>query len=99
MTGEPLPDRIANAPELKPGLELYLSAFFDLNTERSHAMGITLIPWSSIANYARFYDFDEEMTERLFYLIQAMDAAHTARLQKKYDAQVKHGKNAARPRK
>jgi hypothetical protein len=26
--GQPLPDRIANAPELEVGLQLYLQAFF-----------------------------------------------------------------------
>ena len=37
--GQPLPARIANAPELMLGLQVYLQAFFDLDSERSHANG------------------------------------------------------------
>lgn len=87
--GQPLPDRIANAPELYKGLHLYLQAFFDLDSERSHSMGITVIPWSAIHNYARAYDFSEEQKEDLIYFLRAMDTAHTKRLHEK----SKIGKN------
>lgn len=78
--GLPLPDRIANAPRLIQGLQLYLQAFFDLDSERSHAMGISMIPWSSIVNYAKAYDFEEEQTQDLIYFIRQMDSEHTKRL-------------------
>ena len=81
--GMPLPDFLLNAPELQTGLQLFLQAFFDLDTERSHSMGIVLIPWRSIKDYAVAYEFDREQTEDLFYLIRAMDIAHTNKLQKK----------------
>ncbi len=79
--GQPMPDRIANAPELVIGSELFLTAFFDLDSERSHATAPTAIPWSSILEYAIVYDFDEEQTEDLLFLIKKMDAAHLKRLQ------------------
>lgn len=81
--GEPLPDRIANAPELKQGLRLYLDAFFDLDTERSPTMGLTSIPWSKIKTYGEFWKFDREQMEDLFYFIRRMDDAHLARLKEK----------------
>lgn len=81
--GMPLPDFMLNAPELQIGLQLFLQAFFDLDTERSHSMGIVLIPWSSIKDYARTYEFDEEQTEDLLFLIRAMDIAHTKNISKK----------------
>lgn len=79
--GQPLPNRIANAPELRNGLQLFIQAFFDLDSERSHAWAPVAIPWTSIMSYARAFDFDEEQTEDLFYLIKQMDAEHLKRLQ------------------
>lgn len=81
--GQPLPDRIANAPELKPGLELYMQAFFDLDSDRTHVLAPTPIPWSSVKDYAIAWGFDEEQTEDLFYLIRKMDNKHLERLSAK----------------
>lgn len=81
--GQPLPDRIANAPELRIGLLLYIQAFFDLDSERSHAMGLVSIPWTSINEYAKAFDFDEDQTEGLFFLIRRLDNAHLKRLESK----------------
>lgn len=81
--GQPLPDRIANAPELKPGLQLFLQAFFDLDAERTHALTLTPIPWTSIKAYADAYALDEEQTEDLLFLVRRMDDAHLKRLAKK----------------
>lgn len=78
--GDKLPDRIANAPQLKRGLELYLQAFFDLDAERSHSMGLTRIPWRSMWAYAQAYGFDDEQREDLFFLLRRMDNAHIDRL-------------------
>ena len=84
--GQPLPARIANAPELMLGLQVYLQAFFDLDSERSHANGYTLIPWSSIYSYAQTLDFDDEQTEDLIYLIRRLDSEHVKRLAAKHGA-------------
>ena len=81
--GQPLPDRIANAPELKIGLSLYMQAFFDLDSDRTHTLAPTAIPWSSIKDYALAWQFDEEQTEDLFYLIRKMDNEHLKRLSAK----------------
>lgn len=84
--GQPVPDRIANAPELEIGLHIYLQAFLDLDSERSHANGLTAIPWSSITSYANAFGFDDEQTEDLHYLVRRLDHEHLKRLQ------AKHGK-------
>lgn len=81
--GAPMPERIANAPELKQGLELYLDAFYDLDSERGVSETLGSIPWSKIKDYAEFYDFDEEQTECLFFFIREMDRAHRKRMNKK----------------
>lgn len=81
--GQPMPDRIANAPELKTGLQLYMQAFFDLDCERSHALAPTAIPWSSVQDYARAFEFDEEQTEDLHYFVRRMDTEHLKKLSAK----------------
>lgn len=81
--GKALPDRIQNAPELLPGLYLYIQAFYDLDSERSHDFGFRKIPFTSIMNYAKAFEFDEEQTEDLIYLIKHMDSAYIERLEKK----------------
>lgn len=93
MARVPIPERIANSPKLAPGLELYLQAFFDLNSERSHGMGLTQIPWSCIKNYAEFYDFSERQTESLFYHVRVMDEANLNRLDKKQARSRSKGKS------
>lgn len=83
--GNPLPDRIKNAPVLRLGLGLYLGMFFDLDAERSHAMGLTAIPWTAIKEYAEFYSFDVDQCEDAFLIIRRMDDAHLRRLKSKQD--------------
>lgn len=78
--GQPMPERIANAPELQQGLQLYLQAFFDLDCERSHAMAPTAIPWTSVQDYAKAFEFDEEQTEDLHFFIRRMDSEHLKRI-------------------
>jgi hypothetical protein len=76
QSGQPLPSKIANAPQLFLGLALYIEAFFDLDSERSHGMGLTPIPWTSIASYAIAHELDEEQTHSLFYHIKRLDTEH-----------------------
>ena len=78
--GAAIPDRIANQPVLNCGLELYLNAFFDLDTTRSHGLGLTPISWLSIKEYATSFDFNVELTEDLFFFIRAMDKSHLDRM-------------------
>lgn len=84
----PLPDRIENAPKLLPGLELYLVAVLDLDSERLEGQ----IPWSSIAHYSDFYGFDEWQSEDLFYFVRALDGVILDRRAKKREADAKKNK-------
>ena len=71
----PLPDAIANAPSLLPGLELYYGAFMELHSDRPYHMGgAGPIPWSSIMRYAEFAGLtDEDDIYLLHVYIRAMD--------------------------
>lgn len=94
--GQPIPERIANAPRLMPGLDLYLNAFFDLDSERTHGFSLSPIPWQSIYNYAKAWEFDKEQLEDLVYFVRKLDLAHLNRLRKKQEAD--NAKKPARPR-
>lgn len=78
-----MPDFIANAPELQIGLQLYMQAFFDLDTERPHSPGVALIPWSAIRDYGLSIGLDEEQQADLMFLIRQMDITHTDAIRKK----------------
>lgn len=74
-----IPDRIANAPVLREGLDLYLDAFFILDSERYGGGSILPIPFSAIVNYAILYDLSEDQREDLIYFVRRMDSAHIKR--------------------
>lgn len=73
--GIPLPEKIVNAPELLPGLEMYLTAFNRLSTCRQLGMACGPIPYTAIGIYAEQQQFDEEHTDALYYFIEALDLA------------------------
>jgi hypothetical protein len=74
--GHPIPDKIANKPQLLRGLKVYYDAFSELSNDRVNGG----IQWQSIANYAMFYGFDEDQTDDLFYHIRAMDLAFSKKV-------------------
>lgn len=85
-SGGQIPERILNAPTLTQGLEVFLQAFFDLDTERNHSMGLQKIPWSKIVQYAEFKGLGKEQTEMMVYFIKRMDSEHLKRLEKKQES-------------
>lgn len=72
-TGQPIPDRIQNAPVLATGLLFYIQAFFDLDSAREQGWSLGRIPWMAVQQYAVFYDLDHDQNETLHYLIREMD--------------------------
>lgn len=73
----PLPDKIANAPELFQGLELFYMAFQDLTTCRG--MGYNsegAVGWLQINEYCMAHGINGEQREDMFYHIQHLDAAY-----------------------
>jgi hypothetical protein len=75
-TGQPIPDSIRDAPELREELFLFMQAFFALNTERHSGMGLGPIPWSAIQQYGHTHWFDREQMEDLHFYIRRMDIAY-----------------------
>lgn len=71
-----LPDAIANAPDLFPGIELYYVAFMDLSSSRTLGATEGPIAWSVIDYYCRSMQFSDEQKDDTFYYIGAMDKAY-----------------------
>lgn len=71
--GLPLPKRIAEAPELERGLELYYTGFWDLASSRATPEGP--IGWEAIVQYCERLELDEEQTEAMVHHVQDMDTA------------------------
>jgi len=69
----PLPDRIQNAPDLELGLELYLAAFWDLDSCRPLGFGEGPIAWTTIEQYAQQNDYTGEQRDMLHYHIRQLD--------------------------
>lgn len=70
----PIPPQIKNAPRLRPGLELFYSAFWDMNSERQIGFGaVGRIPWSSIEAWADRHDLTWNQREELHFVLGKMD--------------------------
>jgi hypothetical protein len=72
----PLPDFIKNEPELMPGLDIFLQAFWDLSTCRQMGMGLGPIPWTATREYVTILGGSEEFQEDFHYLIRRIDSAY-----------------------
>lgn len=76
-----MPPALLRKPEVSPGLDRYLTAFWDLTSERQlGAMGgCGSIPWTAIDRYAARQGLDDlDDFERFRSIIRAMDGAYLA---------------------
>ena len=81
--GLPLPEKIQNAPVLRPGLELYYIAFLDLMASRVTGMGLSPIWWSTVQIYCDAKGPDEFQTFAMHYHIKELDSVFMKHQNKK----------------
>lgn len=84
--GEPIPERIKNAPKLESSLGFYYDAFFDLMSERQIGFGEGPIPTTAILRYSKHYELNSEEEADLLFFVRELDNAyleHQARKAKK----------------
>lgn len=74
--GMPVPDRIANAPELDMGLGLYYQGFLDLTSCRQVGMGLGPISSLAVFDYCWRNDIAGEQLEDFLWLIPRLDAKY-----------------------
>lgn len=72
-----LPEKIQNAPEILPGLEIFYEAFMDLASSRGHtAAGPAPIPFSEISAWAMRYEIEGDTFELLLHFIRRLDGVY-----------------------
>ncbi len=81
--GMPLPDMIANKPELGAGLELYWKAFVELSSDRQISMAEGPIPWISINMWACRHGIFGDDFDRFVAVIRGLDEAYLKKQSKK----------------
>jgi hypothetical protein len=83
-SGEKLPDKIANAPQLEAGLSMYYNAWFELDQDRDTGhSGLKRIPRSEIIAYAYDCSYDPVQTDNLLVFVRLMDNAYLAYIRSK----------------
>jgi hypothetical protein len=73
---QPVPKRIAEAPQLLPGLGFYYTAFLTLSSCRSVGFSEGRIPWTAARDYANQLDMTDEELEDLWMLVCSMDGEY-----------------------
>lgn len=81
--GRPIPEAIANAPELDPSLRVFWNAFFALQSCRAIGMTPGPIPWTAIEAYCDRYELHGEAREDMHQLLRAMDSEYLGYLAKR----------------
>ena len=78
--------KIQKAPELLPGLVFFWNAYKHLSTDRSSGFGPGPIPWSSVEDYGRRHELDDETMADLHHHVRAMDTAYLEYTSRKIDS-------------
>ena len=92
----PTPDAMKNAPELWPGLDFYLTAFFDLDSQRSNGEHISPIPWLAAEQYCDVFKLSETEKYEFHRIIRMVDQAHMSKVASKRKAEFERMKVKAK---
>jgi hypothetical protein len=79
----PLPQRIANAPSLLPGLEVYYIGFMDLQASRQTGFGLGPLWWGTIQEYCEKKELSVEQTEAMHFHLRNLDTIFLKHHEKK----------------
>lgn len=90
--GFPLPTKIANAPQLSLGLELYMQAFTDLTSCRAGTYNSEgPIPWSAIQHWASVRGLSDEQFSDTCFMIGEMDEVYLSFKTRKLKEAINNG--------
>lgn len=78
-----LPDSIKNAPQLVYGLELYYTAYLDLQSCRATGWTDGRISWLNVNEYAMRCEYSEEQHDDLQFYVARLDDAYLTWKQEK----------------
>lgn len=72
----PIPEKIASAPQLLPGVGFYLQSFLALSSCRALGMSEGRIPWHAVWDYSQRLGLTEQEFDDLWIVICHADAAY-----------------------
>ncbi len=79
-SGNPIPDRILNAPRLTQCLEFFYDSFWVLNSCRSMGMTLGPIPVTAIIQYGKMYDCEGQLLDDLVDYVLLLDQIFLQRM-------------------
>lgn len=79
----PFPKRIADAPILVVGLEIYYLGFMELSDSRQVGMSLGPISWQTIHDYCTALELDGDQREEMFFHIRELDKVYLTYLNRK----------------
>ena len=82
--GMPLPDTIANKPQILVGLEIYWKAFAELSSDRSVGMAEGPILWSSMNMWALRHGIYGDSFDRFVAVIRGLDGEYLNKRSKEH---------------
>lgn len=86
------PKALIDRPELFPGNEWYLEAFWELSTDRDAGMALGPIPFSAINQYGKRLALDAEEFDTFRIMIRALDGAYLDHAEARRKAREKQHK-------
>lgn len=81
--GMPTPKKIKNAPALHAGLELFLTGYLDLDSDRQTGWSVGRIPRMAVTDYCHSLDLNVDQTEDMQYHVREMDVVYLKYMKKK----------------
>lgn len=84
----------ADEPIIPDHLIIFFQAFKDLSRQRSVGFAPSCIPFLDIIQYARYYNFSDEMEEDLLYYVKGLDDHYLEILNKDAKKRQEQAKNS-----
>ena len=91
----PLPESIANKPEIQEGLGFYWEAFSELTSDRALGMAEGPIRWTAINAYAYRHGLWGDDFDRLVTIIRCMDSVYLDKRSQQSSKSLKTGRSKA----
>jgi hypothetical protein len=78
-----VPEKVANAPSLLPGLDFFYTAFLQLCTCRAIGFSVGPIPWTAVSEYARRHQLIDDDFETFAVVLKRLDSVYLDHQDKK----------------
>lgn len=97
MKGRPNPEWLQECPELLPGEEIYVRAFWDLRTEATSGdRTLGRIPWSKAREYGQhLLGLEPAMLDPFWRVITACDTGFLEWMKSEHDRYVRNTKSVS----